>query len=243
MDGSAWCWGASFVVPYEASQWSARAAPAPVPGGLRFISLTVGGSHACGVTADSVAWCWGRNDAGQLGASTTERCEPAGKPCATNPVAVSGDLTFRSLTAGASHTCGLTTDAHAYCWGSNNEYQLGVPQTLDQCYDAIARCQYSPVAAALVPALISLQAGPGANRTCGIVVSAQTVVCWGSEAELAVLAQPNDWVPSVEGGAVTYSSVVSGFGHICALRKTGTPVCWGANNQAQLGVFAAVSRP
>jgi alpha-tubulin suppressor-like RCC1 family protein len=34
---------------------------------------------------------------------------------------------FRSISAGANHTCGVTTSSRAYCWGSNFLGQLGSP--------------------------------------------------------------------------------------------------------------------
>jgi alpha-tubulin suppressor-like RCC1 family protein len=41
------------------------------------------------------------------------------------PVAVVGGLSFRQVSAGAIHSCGLTPDDLAYCWGYNSEGQLG----------------------------------------------------------------------------------------------------------------------
>jgi len=38
---------------------------------------------------------------------------------------VVGGLRFRSIYAGGAQTCGITTDGAEYCWGMNQEGQLG----------------------------------------------------------------------------------------------------------------------
>jgi alpha-tubulin suppressor-like RCC1 family protein len=40
-------------------------------------------------------------------------------------VAVSGGLTFTSISAGRFHTCGVATGGAAYCWGANDVGELG----------------------------------------------------------------------------------------------------------------------
>ncbi len=41
------------------------------------------------------------------------------------PVAVSGGLTFASVSAGDDDACGVTTGGAAYCWGDNTLGALG----------------------------------------------------------------------------------------------------------------------
>ena len=41
------------------------------------------------------------------------------------PEAVSGGRTWQFVRAGASTTCGVTTDRRGFCWGENNVGQLG----------------------------------------------------------------------------------------------------------------------
>ena len=43
------------------------------------------------------------------------------------PTAVTGGLLFDKVIAamGSAHSCGVTTDNRAYCWGSNASGQLG----------------------------------------------------------------------------------------------------------------------
>ena len=73
--------------------------------------------QSCGITPDGAAYCWGWNAYGQLGDGTTTNN--------LTPVAVSGGLTFASVSPDLHHTCGLTTAGVAYCWGDNQHGQLG----------------------------------------------------------------------------------------------------------------------
>jgi serine/threonine-protein kinase len=72
------------------------------------------------VTPAGEAYCWGSGTFGQLGTGVA--------PLASSvPVAVSGGLVFTAISVGKSvdHTCAVTPDPVAYCWGRNNEGQLG----------------------------------------------------------------------------------------------------------------------
>ena len=116
--GAAYCWGRNTDGQTgTGSPDSIVLGPAPVAGGLVFRTITAGGQHACGIAADSLAWCWGANGSGQLGDSSQA-------PRAT-PVAVRGGLRFADLRAGAAFTCGLTGGLVLYCWGNGTQGQLG----------------------------------------------------------------------------------------------------------------------
>jgi alpha-tubulin suppressor-like RCC1 family protein len=116
--GVAYCWGSNGRGESGTGlPDSVLIAPAVVSGGLPFGSLTAGTAFTCGVTTDSLAYCWGANESGQLGdGSQSDR---------PSPTAVSGGLHFRELRAGAHHTCGITGDFVAYCWGDGTSGQLG----------------------------------------------------------------------------------------------------------------------
>ena len=117
--GGVLCWGSNTsgqlgsAGPPPGHGWPTRAA---VP--VTLVSLVAGGEHTCGLTASGAAYCWGSNAKGQLGNGTIGGTfVPAGP--------VSGGLTFVVLSAGGSHTCGVTPNGSIYCWGSNASGQLG----------------------------------------------------------------------------------------------------------------------
>jgi alpha-tubulin suppressor-like RCC1 family protein len=74
-----------------------------------FLSISAGAYHTCGIDTAGHAYCWGQNNAGQLGNGR------AGDSAA--PVAVVGGLTFESISAGWLRTCGVTALGSLYCWG------------------------------------------------------------------------------------------------------------------------------
>ena len=92
-----------------------------VAGGYRFASLSTGAGHACGIT-EGTAYCWGGNDVGQLGRGfwhnwyTDYSSEPREF---STPEPVQGKPALSSIAAGFSHSCGLTPQGVAYCWGAN----------------------------------------------------------------------------------------------------------------------------
>jgi hypothetical protein len=121
--GTAYCWGSNpggrlatgatdSVVPR----------PAPVVGALAFSAITAGDTHACALTDEGAAWCWGDNVAGQLGdGRPVSPCAgPADTTChawSLRPRPVDTTLRFRELRAGHNATCGLALDGGLWCWG------------------------------------------------------------------------------------------------------------------------------
>jgi alpha-tubulin suppressor-like RCC1 family protein len=79
---------------------------------------------------------------------------------------VAGNLTFVSISTGASFACGLTVSGLAYCWGLNNYGQLGDGTTENR----------------LTPVLVSggltfTELSAGIDQVCGVTKTA--AYCWG----------------------------------------------------------------
>ena len=85
-------------------------------------TVSVGGGHTCGVRTNGTAYCWGHNEAGELGlGNTADQLIPA---------AVSSQSPlWTAVTAGGNHTCGIRDNANLYCWGYNKQGQLGIGTT------------------------------------------------------------------------------------------------------------------
>ena len=70
-DLSAWCWGQNGEGQVgSGGHRSIVPVPVEVAGGASWLQVAAGGSSSCGIHTDGTAWCWGRNDAGQLGDGT-----------------------------------------------------------------------------------------------------------------------------------------------------------------------------
>jgi alpha-tubulin suppressor-like RCC1 family protein len=95
----------------------AETAAAVTPLAFRQISAGTGNAHTCGVTADNQLYCWGTNNAGQLGDGTTTR--------RLRPVPVAGSRTYRHVSAGYDFTCAVSTGDRAFCWGVNTGHDGG----------------------------------------------------------------------------------------------------------------------
>jgi alpha-tubulin suppressor-like RCC1 family protein len=218
VDNAVYCWGANALVDTSGRTANLAKIPTKLASDLVWASVTPGGSHNCGITQDGIAYCWGLNTAGQLGI----RSDTA---VIFTPAPVYGDFRFQSIAAGASHTCALTLDRTALCWGSNALGQLGDGGN-------VSRIAPTLVAGGLT--YQSIDAGDG--WTCGLSTVGK-VYCWG--AVQGVGATPT---PHLYATAPTFTSLTVGGFHACALTADGSAYCWGNNQFGQLGDSSVVSK-
>ncbi|HEY2898588.1 MAG TPA: hypothetical protein VGJ12_15715, partial [Gemmatimonadaceae bacterium] len=193
---------------------------------LKFASLAAGSLHTCGITADGTSYCWGDNELGQLGTTTSNGTTTA-NPTVT---AVATTLKFASLTLGESHSCGLTADGTAYCWGYNEYGQLGTT-TNNGTTNA------NPTVAAVNTTLTFASLTAGGIHTCGLT-SDGTAYCWGNDVFGALGDNSgNKVVPTVTAVATTlkFASLAPGVDFTCGLTAGGAGYCWGLDQFGQLG--------
>jgi alpha-tubulin suppressor-like RCC1 family protein len=142
-------------------------------------------------------------------------------------------LVFFSVSAGRNHTCALTPDGVAYCWGDNSYGQLGNGTTTYSTTPV-------PVSGGYDWSAISA----GATHTCGIV--GITVYCWGnnSSGQLGNGTTTNSLtpVPATPSSRLVFYGVSAGGSHTCGIvmptfnvSLANVGYCWGENSSGQLG--------
>lgn len=236
--GAAWCWGLGYAgqLGIGYGVWS-MPQPVAVTGGHTFVSITAGLAHACGVTAAGAAWCWGANDFGQLGDGV-----PATGGVGT-PRRVAGGHAWRTLAAGHSSTCGITTAGEGLCWGAGTEGAIGMSG------DGVHTEQ-------LQPAPITAAAGPwqslslATHVSCGLRGQGEAV-CSSASLSLVTTAGANAggarWsalrVSSLrwEDDQMPSFSIVFTFTHACGISLQGNALCWGSAEHGELGIGTASS--
>ena len=124
--GVVYCWGLNNTGQLGDNSTTSRSQPVQIYGGRTFKSLTVGSGHNCAVTQSDETFCWGNNSFGQLGTDITlGSCDGFGA-CSLVPVPSAVGQTFRSISPGAYHTCGIDFTYRLFCWGMNRDGQIGV---------------------------------------------------------------------------------------------------------------------
>lgn len=133
------------------------------------------------------------------------------------------DAGFTALAAGTGHTCGLTTSARIYCWGSATDGRAG-PTDETGPGPSLVR---SPETFAAVEA--------GDSHTCALN-TAGAAFCWGrdEEGELGAAAGEFGEVLAVTGGHA-FTRLTLGYRHTCGLTAAHTVFCWGDNELGELG--------
>jgi alpha-tubulin suppressor-like RCC1 family protein len=144
-------------------------------------------------------------------------------------------LAFYQVSAGSFHTCGVTTDNRAFCWGF---YGLG-GQALG---DGSTNASLTPVA--VVGGLRFRQVSAGYTATCGVTLD-HRAFCWGFNGygELGDGSTTLRLRPVAVAGGLLFRQVEIGFEHTCGVSYPDNRVyCWGYNFDGQLGDGTRINR-
>jgi alpha-tubulin suppressor-like RCC1 family protein len=112
--GTVACWG---YLTDQLGAAFARSIAGEVPDVHDAAQVAVGLKHACVLRQDQTVWCWGTNDAAQLG--------DGGGPSSPRPVRVALPRPATTIVAGQRSTCARLDDQRWSCWGDNRNGQIG----------------------------------------------------------------------------------------------------------------------
>ena len=123
------------------------------------------------------------------------------------------------MSVGHTHTCGVTTEGVAYCWGENRGHQLGDGTTISST---------TPVRVA--GGLIFASVSAGMTLTCG-VTTAGALYCWGDGYGMPGFGP----APVAFSEGLAFAAVSLGPFHACGITTTGIAYCWGETGSGKLG--------
>jgi alpha-tubulin suppressor-like RCC1 family protein len=127
-------------------------------------------------------------------------------------------LSFIQVSGGGRHTCGISTDNRAYCWGSNTSGQLG---------DGTKTQHLVPFPVAGTRRFRQVSAGD--DHSCGVTTD-NRAYCWGQGAsgQLGDGTSTARLTPVPVAGGHLVRLVESGQFHNCGVSyPDNKPYCWG----------------
>src|SRR5690606_4441073 len=136
------------------------------------------------------------------------------------------------IVAGGTHTCLLGSAGGTWCWGANDNGQLGSGSTV-RASGAVSVRAPAPLA----------RIASGVSHTCALDRNGRAF-CWGAN-ESGQLGT-GDRAPRAEPTAVatreSFVALTTGRSHTCALTGDGRAFCWGGGSSGQIGDGMSVDR-
>ena len=217
-DHTLWCWGLNNFGQVGIGRSRPVLRPHQVGTGTNWAQVSSAWGHTCGVKTNGTLWCWGQNRRGQLGIGVIDHRHGT-------PQQVGTATDWRSVTVGGWHSCALTVDGSASCWGHNLFGEVG---------DGTVRTRTRPTPVDGSNTWLQLSAAWG--QTCGVTQTGR-LLCWGfnRQGQLGDGTLTNRAHPTAVDATQTWTQVTTGDGSTCATAADGRLWCWGDNRYGQLG--------
>lgn len=208
------------------------------------ISLGVG--SVCAVSNKGRIKCWGGNSECKLGAGKSDAFIPFEKATPVNL-----PYKFVSVSAGASHTCGLSDEGKLYCFGAENSLALGRSASNGPCSGL--GCSDESIAS-IKPVdfgtTSKIQSVSSYSSTC-VTFEDKTAKCFGLNENGALGLGTTDPLvgdseneigigmlgPNLGSSFGTFAKIEFGTHFACALSYLGSAVkCWGFGLYGKTGL-------
>jgi alpha-tubulin suppressor-like RCC1 family protein/subtilisin family serine protease len=220
-NGEVWAWGTSQYGSLGDGAAERSAIPLKIPG-LSEVMMVSAKSGCMALKADGTVWAWGMNNNGQLGNGTRDGLShpiPQQVPGLT-------DVTWISVSS--YHCVAVKGDGTVWCWGYNEEGELGNGTTTNS---------FVPVQVTGLTGIVQADAG---DLHSAAVKDDGTVWCWGSRASFGGVASGGKTGALGDGVSLGFSTVpvqaigISSAVYVCAdnaysicLDHLGRMIHWG----------------
>jgi alpha-tubulin suppressor-like RCC1 family protein len=196
------------------------------PGACGHQAVATGRRHSCAIDAAGAVWCWGLNDAWQVKAGEADLVLAPVRIDALPSAAV-------QIAAGRSVSCARLLDGSVWCWGRNENGELGRGTQTER----------QPPAPVDIGGDKATDVDIGAYHVCIRRESDGAALCWGSNAlsELGATSGTTFPSPVIVAGTAGMQKLSVGHRHNCGLTSAGTVQCWGKGDDSQLGSGTANS--
>jgi len=224
--GQVYCFGANYAGNLGRGNILDDLSVRPVSGLTRVTAVYGGDSAACATTTARTAYCWGANTFGNLGNASTD-------DYSADVVQFGSVTNIATMALSASATCAARQDGTVWCSGNADvgvvPGQTGVVRT--------------PTKIAGISSVTQLAAGNA--HVCAIRAD-RTVWCWGYNSEGQLGTGATSGGPSgpvkVNGISDAVAITATAFS-TCAVRATGTVLCWGYGMSFETGIGTTASVP
>ncbi len=245
-DGTVWCWGLNSSGQLGDGTTQDRVSPTRVqglPAGRKATQIAADEGNTCALLDDHTVWCWGLDDAknlGQCGASRPPYSPapaevPTWTPNAQMPGAPACDastpFTATQIALGGEHACAIGTDAQLYCWGENAMGAQG------------GQCGQDPAIFDDVPGPLPVAFAGAVQVECGdeyscVLKDENSVWCFGAN-DLHELGNGDtnaSFTPVNVSGISDAKTLALDDETPCIVTTAGALLCWGNGTS---GIFGA----
>jgi len=214
-DGAAWCWGEAAtgqagdggrICPETSLRCTAgrlHRSPHRVVGLTDVRQVYAAYGFACALKKDATLWCWGANDAGQLGSGTGRST--------SRPQRVRGLTGVRQVALGTNRSCAVTREGAVVCWPRAGK----------------GRRRHKPARVGGLPAVTTV--ATGTDHVCAITARGE-VWCWGDNkhGQLGDGTREARARPVRAQGLTGATALLGLTASTCAATAKDTLYCWGA---------------
>jgi alpha-tubulin suppressor-like RCC1 family protein len=168
-------------------------------------------------------------------APVTVLCRPSASACDVREEYCDGEnpdcppdrnSCWSAVSAGQEHTCAVSTDSALYCWGANDDHELGDGTLEDR--NTPQRLGEGSVWVDVCAAGVS---------SCGLTDSGE-IWCWGGNysGQIGDGTTTDRSTPVRVGTDSDWAALgCSLWEHVCAVKSDGRAFCWGDNESGQIG--------